>query len=56
MDFLVEIYDLKTNKKLRGDDTSCRVTILDEDFPGIIGFMHTDLRVPRGADKVDIML
>jgi len=40
--------------RLPGDDTRCKVTILDEDFPGTIGFGNTDLRVPKGAQEVEI--
>jgi hypothetical protein len=32
--FFVELYDLETGDRLQGDDTRCKVTILDEDFPG----------------------
>jgi hypothetical protein len=39
MDFFIEMYDLKTDKCLLGDDTQCKVTILDEDCPGVIGFL-----------------
>lgn len=41
LDFIVELYDKETGKRLEGDDTRCRVTILDEDSPGIIGFEIT---------------
>ena len=49
LDFLVEIYDCETSKQERliGDDTQCRVTILDEDIPGTLGFETTDVRVNR---------
>ena len=49
LDFLVEIYDCETSKQERliGDDTQCRVTILDEDIPGTLGFEMTDVRVNR---------
>lgn len=41
LNFWVELYDpLKTEQgyddRLPGDDTKCKVTILDEDFPGMI--------------------
>ena len=51
LDFLVEIYDHDNNKKERlfGDDTLCRVTILDEDIPGTLGFESTDIRVNRNS-------
>ena len=44
LDFFVELFDPHSidedqiPKKLEGDDTRCKVTILDEDFPGVIGF------------------
>lgn len=44
MDFFVELYDKKGNgKRLYGDDTICKVTILDEDFPGKLGFEATEV-------------
>jgi len=47
LDFCVELYDLQTEERLPGDDTQCRVTILDEDFPGTLGFEITSLSVSR---------
>lgn len=40
LDFLVELYDVDhpSARRLRGDDTMSRVTILDEDTPGSFGF------------------
>lgn len=38
LDFFVELYDPNTMQRLPGDDTRTKVTILDEDFPGTIGF------------------
>ena len=40
MEFCVELYDPNSTDMARfdGDDTKCRVTILDEDFPGKISF------------------
>lgn len=43
LDFYIELYDTKTNERLWGDDTKCRVTILDEDFPGKLGFDICDI-------------
>jgi hypothetical protein len=47
LDFAIELYDPNTEEsdKLAGDDTKCIVTILDEDFPGTIGFECTDVTV-----------
>ena len=55
----MELYDpTKTEQgiddRLPGDDTRCKVTILDEDFPGTIGFGSTDIRVSKGAQEVEI--
>lgn len=43
LDFYVELYDPATGERLDGDDTECKVTILDEDFPGKLGFSVTDV-------------
>jgi hypothetical protein len=32
---------------LEGDDAKCTVTILDEDFPGTLGFFQTDVQASR---------
>lgn len=36
MDFSIELYDPNTGARLHGDDTECKITILDEDFPGML--------------------
>ena len=59
MEFFVELYDpLKTEQgvdvRLVGDDTKCKVTILDEDFPGTIQFENTDIKVSKDATEVEI--
>ena len=59
LEFWVEIYDpnkneLGQNDRLHGDDTRCKVTILDEDFPGTIQFGETDIKVSKGAQEVEI--
>jgi solute carrier family 8 (sodium/calcium exchanger) len=49
LDFLVELYEIDAPGKdrLEGDDTRTRVTILDEDFPGTLGFETTDIKVSK---------
>ena len=37
-DFYVELYDKKTNQRLNGADAVTRVTILDDDKPGMLVF------------------
>lgn len=54
LEFWVELYDpTKTEKgfddRLLGDDTKCKVTILDVDFPGSIQFGDTEIRVAKGS-------
>ena len=56
MDFYVDLYDTKTGDRLFGDDTECKVTILDEDFPGKLGFEETEIVASRNQDKVDIII
>jgi len=62
LDFFVELYDPNAidskghPMKLHGDDTRCKVTILDEDFPGTLGFEMTDIRVAKNQDKVDVTI
>ena len=57
LEFIVELYDpnkLEGEDRLPGDDTQCRVTILDEDFPGTIGFASTEINVHKTAKEVEI--
>ena len=57
LEFIVELYDpnkLEGEDRLPGDDTQCRVTILDEDFPGTIGFQATEISVSKNAKEVEI--
>jgi len=56
LDFFVELYDPNTLARLPGDDTRTRVTILDEDFPGTIGFLSTDVRVNKDQEDVEIVI
>ena len=37
--------------RMFGDDTVCKVTILDEDFPGTIKFEDTAITVPGGGKR-----
>jgi len=56
LDFFVELYDISNNEKLAGDDTKCKVTILDEDFPGNIGFENSEIKAHKTWDKVDVVV
>lgn len=56
LDFFVELYDPNTMQRLPGDDTRTKVTILDEDFPGTIGFQQTDYQVSKNQEKLDILV
>lgn len=49
LDFYIEIYDPNGagHPKFFGDDTRCKVTILDEDFPGCLTFEETQLTVNK---------
>ena len=41
---------------MNGDDTKCMITILDEDFPGSLGFAEKDIRISKKAEKIDITI
>jgi hypothetical protein len=59
MEFFVELYDPSGSKgmpKFSGDDTITRVTILDEDFPGIICFEDTQLSINKRHDQLEIKI
>lgn len=56
LNFFVEIYDCTTEKRMPGEDTQTRVTILDDDFPGILGFEITELSVSRDQEYIDIVI
>ena len=59
LEFWVELFNPNLTEQgvddlLSGDDTRCKVTILDEDFPGIIQFGSTDVRVSKDTTEVEI--
>jgi solute carrier family 8 (sodium/calcium exchanger) len=56
LDFFVEIYDTSSGKRFSGDDTLTRVTILDEDFPGILSFEATSLSASKDQEYLDIVI
>ena len=35
--------DVNSEERLFGDDTECKVVILDEDFPGTLSFDETEV-------------
>lgn len=49
LDFFVELYDatIEGMPRFYGDDTKCKITILDEDFPGTLCFMETTMVVSK---------
>lgn len=55
-DFYVELYDTRTKKRLMGDDAECKVTILDEDFPGKLVFKDTEVMGSRRNNKVEVVV
>jgi hypothetical protein len=56
MDFYVELYDIDNQQRLPGENTRTTVTILDEDFPGTLGFKVTEIRVNKKVQVVDVVL
>lgn len=51
-DFYVELYDAKTDARLMGEDTRTRVTILDDDKPGMLVFEEKKT-IRHAADEQD---
>lgn len=58
LEFYVELYDpsKEGHPRLPGDDTRCKVTILDEDFPGTLGFDETSIQCNQSQGKIDIKI
>lgn len=56
LDFYVELFNIETEESLGGVDTRCQVTILDEDFPGVIGFQDTEVRIGVNSKEVTITI
>ena len=52
--FFVELYDIDTKERLYGDDTITKVTILDNDVPGSLGFEMGNCSVNKNSETVDI--
>jgi len=50
-DFYIEIYDPETGERLPGSDTRTKITIIDDDKPGRLGFSSRFLHV-SAKDKV----
>ena len=62
LDFYIELYEANTKPddqnsyRLAGDDTRCTVTILDEDNPGSISFLETEIKAFRADKNVSITI
>lgn len=54
-DFFVEIYDKETGERLYGEDTRTRVTILDDDRPGMLRFAERK-RLRHPADRSECIV
>lgn len=46
-DFFVELCDETTKQRLDGDNTECKITILDDDNPGQLVFEKREIEVKR---------
>ena len=42
--------------RFNGDDTVTKITILDEDFPGTLGFENTEIIASKFQERVDIKI
>lgn len=57
-DFFIYLYaiDDDDKKQLAGDNTKTKVTILDDDKPGILGFKESIVRVKKSQKKAQIIV
>ena len=56
-DFIVQLYDAKTEQELNGKDTKTKVTIIDDDLPGQISFKEDKIIKALASERqVEIML
>ena len=55
-DFLVELYDVNNQEKLPGKDTVTRVTIIDDDEPGHIGFHNAKISAQSKNKELNVQL
>lgn len=57
-DFYVHLYSPETKEELDGRDTKCKVTIIDDDQPGHIGFQETKntIKVLASDEFAEIVL
>lgn len=56
LEFAVEIFDPATGLRHFGDDTRCKITILDEDFPGKLGFASTEIQASKFQERIDVKI
>lgn len=55
-DFFVELYDPETKEIYTGDNASTKITILDDDKPGVLQFRNTSIKVRRSEKKVQVYI
>ena len=53
-DFYVILFDPLTDKQLIGQDTKCRVTIIDDDRPGCLAFKNDTVKAAANERKCRI--
>jgi hypothetical protein len=54
LEFTVVLYDPETQEAYEEYDTVTRIKILDEDFPGTLGFTQTSLSVQSNREFVEL--
>ena len=56
-DFFVELYDIETGVRLPGEDTRTRITIMDDDRPGMLAFAEKkQLRHPADQNECRVVI
>lgn len=55
-DFFVTLCHEETSERLAGENTQCKVTILDDDNPGQLVFEKREVEVKRNQEKVKVKI
>jgi len=53
-EFSVELFDFKTGYALKGKDVRCKITIIDDDNPGVLSFEKPEIRVLASEPEAKI--
>ncbi len=56
VDFNVELYNVTSGSKLDGTDAICKVTVIDDDEPGVLSVQDRHIKVRAKDEQVKIII